>query len=138
MKIEKNYLHLPKVFLDLISSNKEFKTRFEVFAPEVYAEIQSFVTNPNCTCRGKIAEYVRLNSDKCTDFVNLFLLETNTDIDLEKITHEANSAVGVGKVFRIKKSEWPDFSRNMFQQGIRFRGFSVVQVDEENIDVYLL
>jgi hypothetical protein len=138
MKIEKNYLHLPKVFLDLISSNKEFKTRFEVFAPEVYAEIQSFVTNPNCTCRGKIAEYVRSNSDKCTDFVNLFLLESNTDIDLEKITREANEAVGVGRVFRIKKSEWPDFSRNMSQQGVRFRGFSVVPVDEENIDVYLL
>jgi hypothetical protein len=138
MKIEKDYPHLGRVFLNLLSSNKDFKVRFEAFAPEVYSEVQSYVTNPNCTCKAKISEYVKNNKEKCADFVNLFLLEFDVDVDLDKINSEVNAEIGMGRIIRIKKSEWVNFNKNMIDQGIRYRGFSVVPVDDEHIDVYIL
>jgi hypothetical protein len=148
--LEQNYPHVDRVVLQLLSKNQAFKPQFELFAPEVYAEIQTFVTNPNCSCKSKIAEYSRSNSEKCINFVNNFLSETNSSVDFDEINNNLtqqpavppvlrNSHGGPGRVKRIKKSEWEKFpieNQSSFGGPIRF--FSVVQVDEENIDVYYI
>ena len=146
--LEQNYPHVDRVVLQLLSKNQAFKPKFELFAPEVYAEIQTFVTNPNCSCRGKIAEFSRNNSEKCINFVNSFLTETNSSIDFNEINNNLaqvpvqNSAQNIqagGRVKRIKKSEWEKFpieNQSGFGGPVRF--FSVVPVDEENIDVYYI
>lgn len=147
--LEQNYPHVDRVVLQLLSKNQAFKPQFELFAPEVYAEIQTFVTNPNCSCRGKIAEYSRNNSEKCINFVNSFLAETNSSIDFDEINNNLaqtpvqngaqNTQAGPGRVKRIKKSEWEKFSiENQSGFGGPVRFFSVVPVDEENIDVYYI
>ena len=71
------------------------------------------------------------------NFVNLFLLEFNIDVDLDKINSEVNAEIGIGRIIRIKKSEWANFNKDMISQGIRYRGFSVVPVDNEHIDIYI-
>lgn len=144
--LEQNYPHVDRVVLQLLSKNQAFKPKFEHFAPEVYAEIQTFVTNPNCSCKHKIAEYSRSNSEKCINFVNNFLSETNSSVDFDEINTQQPTAPptlhahgGPGRVKRIKKSEWEKFpieNQSSFGGPIRF--FSVVQVDEENIDVYYI
>ena len=141
--LEQNYPHVDRVVLQLLSKNQAFKPKFELFAPEVYAEIQTFVTNPNCSCRGKIAEFSRNNSEKCINFVNSFLAETNSSIDFNEINGnlavEAPQFHGQGRVKRIKKSEWGKFPvENLSSINGPVRFFSVVPVDEENIDVYFV
>jgi hypothetical protein len=147
--LEQNYPHVDQVVLQLLSKNQEFKPKFELFAPEVYAEIQTFVVNPNCSCRGKIAEYSRNNSEKCINFINSFLTETNSSVNLEEINNSVaqqpaahpnpHAMQGPGKIKRIKKTEWEKFSiENHSDFGGPIRFFSIVPVDDENIDVYFV
>jgi hypothetical protein len=63
---------LGDVFLKLIKENEKFKAEYEAFAPEVFADIQSFVTNPNCSCRNKIKNFVVGNNQKHEAFLNEF------------------------------------------------------------------
>jgi hypothetical protein len=139
---------LGDVFLKMIKTNEKFKAEYEVFAPEVFADIQSFSTNPNCTCKNKIKNFVTSDSQKHEAFLSEFVeknKETLGDLDVQKMKTEVmqenrqrmlNSMGGV--VFKIKKSEWADFPARMAKEGIFIRSFSVVAVDEENIEVYIL
>ena len=148
--LEQNYPHVDRAVLQLLSKNQAFKPKFELFAPEIHAEIQTFVANANCSCKGKIAEYSRNNSENCINFVNSFLIETNSTVDLDEINNflaqqsannssRHNTQHEPGKIKRIKKSEWGKFpaeNRNGF--GGPFKFFSIVPVDDEYIDVYFI
>ena len=139
--IQRNYPHLDKVVLQLLSDNDKFKQKFEIFAPEVHAEIQTFVANPNCVCKAKISEYANANKDKCADFINQFLLETSSFVDLSKISKQAIvdlNPISGGKMKKIKKSEWATFQFENSRSGGRgpFISFSIIPVDDEHIEVY--
>jgi hypothetical protein len=75
IEIDKNYQYLSKIFLDLLTKNKEFKTKFQAFAPEIYADIESAATNPNCSCRAKIESFVNKDKENLSNFLNSFIKE---------------------------------------------------------------
>jgi hypothetical protein len=139
---------LGDVFLKLIKENEKFKAEYEVFAPEVFADIQSFVTNPNCSCKNKIKNFVVGNNQKHEAFLNEFTennKETLGTLDIKKMKTEIHEEMRQrmltnmrGQVFKIKKSDWVNFPAEMAKQKVFIRSFSVVPIDEENIEVYIL
>jgi hypothetical protein len=115
---------LPHLFLKLIRENKKFKTSYELFAPPIYAYVQSFATNPNCSCRNKIKAHVNSNLLAHNSFIEHFFQKNKEEFggaSLEKlkagiIEEKRNSAAATGitgKFARIKKSQWAEFPAKM-------------------------
>jgi hypothetical protein len=137
MNIDANYPFISKVFLELIP-NQEFKTAFQAFAPEIYADIQSFSTNPNCSCRGKVETYVNNNKLKCLDFLNDFIQKNNTSISLEEIAKKYTIKSYIGLVEKVKISEWAAFQNRLLQERANYRAFSTSRIDDEYVNVFFL
>ena len=138
MKIHSDYPHLSKMFLELLPLSKEFKTLFQTLAPEIYADIESASTNLNCSCRAKVENFVNSNKTKCVDFYNQLPLEITSLVNFQEIDEKYKSVVYVGKIERVKKSEWNKFEEKLTSEKAVFRSFSVVKVDEEYVDVFFL
>ena len=136
--IDSNYEFLSKIFLELLTFNPEFKTNFQALAPEIYADIESASTNPNCSCRIKVENYVNSNIDKTTAFLNKFLQDNNFRIDLNDIDNRYRFAIYHGRVETVKIYEWKEFSDSLEQQRAAYRAFSVCKIDDEYVNVFFL
>jgi len=138
MNIDPNYQHLSKIFLELLTLNNDFKTSFQTLAPEIYADIESASTNPNCSCRGKVENYVNSNREKCAKFLNESSSEIKSLINLHDIENKYGFVIYGGKVERVKVTEWSDFSQKLNNDRAAYRQFSLLRVDDEYVDVFFL
>jgi hypothetical protein len=138
MTYNKNDQNFSKIFLELITLSVEFKTSFQALAPEMYADIESASTNPNCSCRYRVESYVNSNGDKCSEFLNNQSEEIKSLINLQEIEEKYRITVYTGLVERVKKSEWSAFSQKLTDIRAVWRQFSISEVDAETVDVYFL
>jgi hypothetical protein len=75
-----NYQFLSKIFIEiLMAKNESFKNAFQAAAPDVYADIESFYGNKNCSCRGKVEKHIVSNKEKSAEFLNAFIAENGGD-----------------------------------------------------------
>jgi trans-aconitate methyltransferase len=137
MKVPNDYPFLSKIFLELVS-NQQFKTAFQAVAPEIYADIESASTNPNCSCRGKVENYVNTNRQKALDFLNNFIENTGVEVDLQAITQKYTIKSYAGVVEKVKISEWQTFQNRLTQERANFRAFSTSKIDDEYVNVFFL
>ena len=138
MNIDPNYQHLSKIFLELLTLSKDFKTSFQTLAPEIYADIESASTNLNCSCRGKVENYVNSNREKCGKFLNESSAEIKALVNLHDIEEKYKVTPYNGKIERVKVSEWNIFSQKLSNDRAVYRQFSVLKVDDEYVDVFFL
>jgi hypothetical protein len=139
--IDKNYKNIGPLFLKLINESTDFKNDLQVAAPEINTEIQSFASNPDCTCKNKIISHVGQNREKFVDFANATIAKYNLDVDIKRFDSELMQRMmsfKQGLTFRIKKSEWSEFPAKMAAQGLFIRVYSVLPVNEDEIDVYVM
>ena len=137
MNIDTNNPLLPKIVLELLF-NKKFKNELQAFTPEIYADIESFVSNPNCTCKNKIEVYAIKNKQKISIFVNNFLNDNNINLDLEAINQKHTSKQYAGVVEKVKISEWDKFKDKLMKEKAIYRSFATIKFDEEHIYVFFL
>jgi hypothetical protein len=105
-----------------------FITAFQDFAPNLKSDIASSVVNPNCSCRGRVSDYIQTNISSYSEFfINYFtsnnLLQQISDLyyaNLAKIPVELS-----GKVAQTTISEWANFASKIKPHD--FKGFSVVK-----------
>jgi hypothetical protein len=138
MNIDSNYQHLSKIFLELLTLNQDFKASFQSLAPEIYADIESASTNPNCSCRGRVENYVNSNREKCAKFLNESSSEIKSLINLQDIEEKYKFVIYNGKVERVKFTEWNNFSQKLNNDRAMYRQFSLLRVDDEYVDVFFL
>lgn len=138
MNIDSNYQYLSKIFLELLTLNQNFKASFQSLAPEIYADIESASTNPNCSCRGKVENYVNSNREKCGKFLNESSAEIKSLINLHDIENKYGFVIYNGKVERVKVTEWNNFSEKLNNDRAAYRQFSLLRVDDEYVDVFFL
>lgn len=138
MNIDPNYKFLSKIFLELLTLNVDFKTSFQSIAPEIYADIESASTNPNCSCRSKVENYVNLNREKCAKFYDNLSTEIKSLITLEEIENKYKFTLYSGIVERVKVSEWSNFAQKLNTDKAAYRQFSVLRVDDEYVDVFFV
>jgi hypothetical protein len=137
MSIPNDYPFLSKIFLELVS-NQQFKTAFQAVAPEIYADIESASTNPNCSCRSKVENYVNTNRQKSLDFLNNFIENTGLEVNLQSITQKYTVKSYAGVVEKVKISEWQNFQNRLTQERANFRTFSTSRIDDEYVNVFFL
>jgi hypothetical protein len=137
MSIPNDYPFLSKIFLELVS-NQQFKTAFQAVAPEIYADIESASTNPNCSCRSKVENYVNTNRQKSLDFLNNFIENTGLEVNLQSITQKYTIKSYAGVVEKVKISEWQTFQNRLTQERANFRAFSTSKIDDEYVNVFFL
>lgn len=135
--VPNDYPFVSKIFLEFVS-NQQFKTAFQSIAPEIYADIESASTNPNCSCRSKVENYVNNNRDKCISFLNKFIESTGLEINLDAISQRYAVKSYAGKVVRVKISEWEKFSDILAKERAIFRSFSTSKIDDEYVNVFFL
>jgi len=137
MNIQSTDPMLSKIVLELLF-NKQFKIKFQAVSTEIYADIESFVINPNCTCRNKIEAYCIKNKDKVTVFLNDFINNNNINIDLETIKSKYTSKQYAGVVEKVKISEWAEFKDKLIKEKAIYRSFATIKFDDEYIYVFFL
>jgi hypothetical protein len=106
MNIDKNSPYFSKVFLDLIQDDAKFKDDFQASFPELYADIDSYKNNPNCSCRNKIETFVTNNRDRSFIFIEGWLAANkHLNLDFNDIIKKYFTTQAAGSVYRISKSE---------------------------------
>jgi hypothetical protein len=122
----------------LLQENKEFKQEFLNFAPSISSEIESASVNLNCSCKGKIIDYIQDNADSYLSFLYNFLITKNLLVDF--IEH-MNSIVIYknysGKVAKTKISEWQNFATSLAEDNASFKTFSILREGEDVLVFFL-
>jgi hypothetical protein len=138
LSFDKNFGYFSKIFLEEITKNPQFKIEFGAFAPEIYADIESFSKNANCSCRGKIENYINNNKDKCFEFIKLFIEKNNIIIDAAAIQEKYKTTQYSGKIIQVNKKDWESFVDVLQRERATFRTFSVLAINSETVEVYFI
>lgn len=113
---------------------EQLKTDF----PEILADLTTFKTNPNCSCRGRVFKFF---SDKVTQepgSLDKYVKDAGAlTAELIKIQNERMLNNYSGKILVIDKTEqaWAQFASTVLTKS--FRGFSVVERDN-SIAIYFI
>lgn len=122
--------YLSKIVLNLITKYSDFKSELQSLFSDLYADIESASTNPNCSCRGKVEQRVTIERDKSLNLVNEFLAKRGTETEVQAIINlPYNSMTSVyygGKSFEIDNTPeaFKEFYDSFLKERASFRGFS--------------
>jgi hypothetical protein len=96
------------IILGLIRHNKDFRKGFMQKARDIYADIISFIANPNCTCRKRIVKYVEENKENVNEYYEEFK-QTVKGEDFEKLIELIKQSEKKNtKEVVIEKKDLPD------------------------------
>jgi hypothetical protein len=124
--------------LGIIIKDDNVFERLKTDFPDILADLTTFKTNPNCTCRGRVVKYF---SDKLVESPNLLDQYVPNQQDLNSqllvLQNQRMQNNYSGKVFTVGKTEadWQAFSNSL--AGKMYRSFSVMD-NGENLTVYIL
>lgn len=124
----------------IIKDDNTFE-RLKTDFPDILADLTTFKTNPNCTCRGRVVKYFsdRLNNEP--NLLDQYVVNpTDLNNQLLVIQNQRVQNNYSGKVFTIDNTEeaWLTFSQTL--QGKMFRSFNIIKNDDNDgtVKVYLL
>jgi hypothetical protein len=122
---------LPAIVLSLLEKDVNFKNEFIQNSPEITADIESAATNPNCSCRNRVANYVFKNSEKIASLLYSYSLKDDNAKVIDHLfqtlpTSKQNIS---GKVAKTSIKEWPDFAKDIQQYGFEHMSTSIVGDD---------
>lgn len=106
--------------------------------PDILADIVTFKSNPNCTCRGRVFKFFTEKLEQNPTILNKYVKDAAAlSTELETIKGQRTLNNYSGKVLTIGNSEaaWEEFSKSL--AGKMFRGFSVVEIGD-NLKVYFI
>jgi hypothetical protein len=113
---------------------EKLKTDF----PDILADLVTFKSNPNCSCRGRVMKFFGDQLNQNPDLLDKYVKDANVlNQEIQTIISSRIANTYTGKVFIIPKGEdsWQNFSATLV--GKMFRGFSVVERDSSLV-VYFL
>lgn len=121
----------------LINNDNVFE-RFKSDFPEILADLITFKSNPNCSCRGRVIKYFSDQLTLSPEILEQYIYDQNAlSQHLEQIQAQRLLNTYSGKILVIPKGEqaWADFQLSL--TGKLFRAFSVVE-RENSVAVYFL
>lgn len=137
--------------LTAIRDNKEFRSKFSAIAEDIIDKIYTYFTNPNCTCKSSIIEWVSKNEDKTRELINNFkeffdklkqtsLISNSPSTTLEKSTPIPPSNLKLGETFVIDPSPeaYKKFYTMTKNENWIFRGLQVIPGEEDGKDVWFV
>jgi len=140
MNITKENLYLSKIFLELIQNHDSFKTAVQSVFPIIYADVESYKTNPNCSCKNKIEAFVNSNRDTSHAFLDKWYNENLAlKINLAEIISKYIVTNVSGKIYRIPKTDeaFADLQKKMTEERWAFRAFNII-AENDSFAIYFL
>jgi len=129
---------LPDVLSIIIKDNSVFEQLQNDF-PDILADLVSFKTNPNCSCRGRVNKYF---ADKlAADPTILDKYVTDPDSVANQVSEIKTARLSnnySGKIFEIDKSPeaWEEFA-NRTAAGKMFRAFSIIDRGDKLVAYFI-
>lgn len=137
---ENNKKHFHKIIVSLIRISADFKSKLQSSFPEIYADIESASTNPNCMCVKKVEKKLLENKEKSLTLLENYILENDANIEFENIIdkdYEEDPAENIsGQMFMIENT--PEKFKEFFNRPLRFRAFSTTLDSNNNLYLYFL
>jgi hypothetical protein len=106
--------------------------------PDILADLVTFKSNPNCTCRGRVFKFFTEKLEQNPESLNKYVKDAAVlTAELDTIKNQRTLNNYSGKVFTVSNTDaaWEEFSRNL--AGKMFRSFAVVEKDG-NLKVYFV
>jgi hypothetical protein len=137
-------LYFDKIILNLIKISNEFKSTLQSEFPNIYADIESASTNPNCGCVKKVETELLKNPDKSLNLLNNFL---SVPANFEKAQEVLNIDYAAlapklysGKMFVIENTEekFKEFNDSVNKDRAIFRNFSTAISSDGKLHIYFL
>jgi len=106
--------------------------------PDILADLITFKSNPNCTCRGRVFKFFTEKLEQQPDILNKYVKDAaalTAELDIIKNQRMLNNYTG--KVFTVVNTDaaWEDFSKSL--AGKMFRSFAIVDKGD-NLKVYFV
>ena len=118
--------------------------------PHIYADVVSASESANCSCRGRVANFLQENSKDMTVFFEQLLKDfpqadsfyeqiwnrieaskTRNSAEIQNENQQLQKSL-VGRVLSVKNSqEYHDTLRGLSVQGFKYNGLNVVEKDAE-------
>lgn len=121
----------------LMSENDVFE-KIKNDHPAILADLVTFKSNPNCTCRGKVMKYFSDQLQANPGCLDKYIANTSEfEGKIALITQRRMENNFSGRVLTVPKGEqaWKDFVNSL--NGKTFRNFSVVE-KEDSLVVYFI
>jgi hypothetical protein len=106
--------------------------------PDILADLVTFKSNPNCTCRGRVFKFFTEKLEQNPEALNKYVKDAAVlTAELDTIKNQRTLNNYSGKVFTIGNTEaaWDEFSKSLV--GKMFRSFAIVEKDG-NLKVYFV
>jgi hypothetical protein len=140
MIVDKTSPFFSKLFLELIQTNAKFKTDIQAAMPAIFADVESFSINPNCSCRGRIEARISSNRDSSYTFLMDWLQQNpQPNFNPQAIIQKFATTTLGGTIVTLPNTEqaFAEFYTKAISERYVFRGFSIVPAGD-NIKVYFL
>ena len=138
------------IILRAIQEDKSFRNKLGIIAEDIVDKIYSYYTNPNCTCKSNIIEWVNKNEDKTRELINTFsttfekLKQTQATPppapSAPTTTQTAPQNVKIGETLVIDPS--PEAYKKLFDtikaERWIFRGMQVIPGEDNGKDVWFI
>jgi hypothetical protein len=136
--------YFEKIILNLIKVSEDFRSILQSEFPNIYADIQSASTNPNCSCVRKVEAELLSNKDKALNLLNNYLskqenldkIQSVLSVDYASLAPKLYS----GRMFVIENTEekFKEFMDFINQDRAQFRNFSTAISPEGKLHIYFL
>lgn len=94
------------IILGLIRHDKDFRKGFMQKARDIYADIISFIANPNCTCRKRVVAYIEENKESVNTFFEEYKARASSS-DFNKLLELINNEEQKTNTIEVKKEDLP-------------------------------
>jgi hypothetical protein len=126
---------LSKVIIELNVREPDFKEELKQAAPSIIADIESAAVNANCSCRGRVEQYIGEHTEVIGTLLHQYAI-TNNKLDdvmslFSEIVERQRLANISGRVAKTTVKDWAKFAENINKSNLEFRGFSASVVGEE-------
>ncbi len=119
---------------------EKFRVEFIQKFPETVKNVESFISNPQCSCRYSLMEYIKTNDLAIIKFAKEFY-DNNTSLKSEMQNYAKQSnfveASGTIEIVDDTPDAWKQFYRKMSDNNYRFRNFQIFKEDGK-IKVYFI
>ena len=119
------------LLLELILKSEDFLNAYIDKFVEMQDSALSFSVDPECSCKDKIIDHYKNNSDVVADFIGKYISRNPSVIDIKDFLMRCESVYVSGKIFKIEKTDqaYSDFVLKIKNEGWNYREMSVA-IDE--------
>lgn len=124
--------------LSIIVQNEDAFTRLKNDFPDILADLTTFKSNPNCSCRGRVSNFFNGLLVTNPTLLDQYVTDSAELVSqLYAIEQERQNNNYSGRIFTIAKNEeaWKDFVNSL--TGKVFRLINVVERESEVV-IYIL